>query len=133
MKWRLLKKYFFLNLKQDDRGDEIIQITIMTKLELLKKLKEFRLVPDEASIVKNKKKTTIKGANSIFICNKSMKVVVTDLKNGLETKCPSSYKTSQVLECSTTQIIFCNCPLYVGLISLASDLKKNSSSYYILI
>ena len=83
----------------------------MNKPEMLQKLNNFGLVPDEAFIVEKKKKTAVKKKVKVkvdCIRNNPIKVLVTDVETGLDTVYSSIYKSSREVGCSTTQIFLMN-------------------------
>ena len=82
----------------------------MNKPEMLKRLNNLGLVPDEALIVKKEKKTTVTKVKVKVDCNrnKPKKVLFTDVETGLETVYPSVYQSSRALGCPTTQIFLKN-------------------------
>ena len=105
------RKYTLPELKQMMRDNGIIGVTLMNKPEMLQKLNNFGLVPDEALIVKKEKKTAVKKKEKVkvdCIRNNPIKVLVTDVETGLEMVYPSIYKSSRELRCSTTQIFWMN-------------------------
>ena len=92
------------------RDNGIIGVTLMNKPEMLQKLNNVGLLPDEALIMKKEKKTTMTKVKVKVDCNrnKPKKVLVTDVETGLETVYPSIYQSSRALGCSTTQIFLKN-------------------------
>ena len=93
------------------RDNGIIGVTLMNKPEMLQKLNNFGLVPDEAFIVEKKKKTAVKKKVKVkvdCIRNNPIKVLVTDVETGLDTVYSSIYKCSREVGCSTTQIFLMN-------------------------
>ena len=92
------------------RNNGIIGVTLMNKPEMLQRLHNLGLMPDEALIVKKEKKMTVtKVKDKVdYNRNKPKKVLVTDVETGLETVYPSIYQSSRSLGCSTTQILLKN-------------------------
>ena len=93
------------------RDNGIIGVILMNKPEMLQKLNNFGLVPDEAFIVEKKKKTAVKKKVKVkvdCIRNNPIKVLVTDVETGLDTVYSSIYKSSREVGCSTTQIFLMN-------------------------
>ena len=104
------RKYSLPELKQMMRNNGIIEVTLMNKPEMLQRLHNLGLMPDEALIVKKEKKTTVtKVKDKVdYNRNKPKKVLVTDVETGLETVYPAIYQFSRALGCSTTQIFLKN-------------------------
>ena len=100
------RKYSLPELKQMMRDNGIIRVTLINKPEILQRLNNLGLVPDEALIVKKKKKTAVTKVKVKVDCNrnKPKKVLVTDVETGLETVYSSIYQSSRALGCSTMQI-----------------------------
>ena len=67
------------------KNNGIIGVTLKNKPEMLQKLNNLGLVPDEALIVKKEKKTTVTKVKVKVDCNrnKPKKVLVTDVDTGL--------------------------------------------------
>ena len=97
-------------LKQTMRDNGIIGVTLTNKPEMLQRLHNLGLVPDEVLIVKKEKKTTVTKVKVKVDCNrnKPKKVLDTNVQTGLETVYPSIYQSSRALGCSTTQIFLKN-------------------------
>ena len=92
------------------RDNGIIGVTLINKPEILQRLNNLGLVPDEALVVKKEKKTTVTKVKVKVDCNRNKlkKVLVTDVETGLETVYPSIYQSSRAIRCSTTQIFLKN-------------------------
>ena len=88
----------------------IIGVTLINKPEIIQRLNNLGLVPDEALVVKKEKKTTVTKVKVKVDCNRNKlkKVLVTDVETGLETVYPSIYQSSRAIRCSTTQIFLKN-------------------------
>ena len=104
------RKYSLPELKQMMRDNGIIGVTLINKPEILQRLNNLGLVPDEALVVKKEKKTTVTKVKVKVDCNRNKlkKVLVTDVETGLETVYPSIYQSSRAIRCSTTQIFLKN-------------------------
>ena len=92
------------------KDNGIIGVTLMNKPEMLQKLNNLELMPDEALIVKKEKKMTVTKVKVKVDCNrnKQEKALITDVEAGLETVYSSIYQSSCAFEYSTTQIFLKN-------------------------
>lgn len=101
----MTKKYLLPELKQMIKDNKIKGITIVNKPEILKFLIERGLVPVEALAkpVKSVKENDPKYEHFRLklLCNNLRKVIIKDLKTGIETEYPSIYRTSQTFGWST--------------------------------
>ena len=104
------RKYSLPELKQMMTDNGIIGVTLINKPEIIQRLNNLGLVPDEALVVKKEKKTTVTKVKVKVDCNRNKlkKVLVTDVETGLETVYPSIYQSSRAIRCSTTQIFLKN-------------------------